>query len=167
RHLLHPELVGQVEDVLATSGLDPGLLTLELTESSLMVDISGAVQTLEQLKSFGVRISVDDFGTGFSSLSYLHQLPVDVIKIDKSFVDRVNKRDRTSGQSLVQSIVGIGKLLSMAVVAEGVETAEQCEALIEIGCQLGQGFLFAPALSATELEAFMAECDADGICVWP
>ncbi|NLD75417.1 MAG: EAL domain-containing protein [Acidimicrobiales bacterium] len=156
RQLRDPILLPQVTTALARSGLDPSLLTLEITESSLMSDVHESVRSVEQLRDLGVKISIDDFGTGFSSLAYLHMLPVDTLKIDKSFIDRICDRRVTSGGPLVASIIGLGNLLGLSVIAEGVENDQQCTALVDLGCHIGQGFHFSPAVSADEITALMA-----------
>ena len=155
RQLRQQGFADTVAEALAASGLPPELLCLEITESSLMSEVHGSVRTVEELKSIGVHISIDDFGTGFSSLAYLHRLPVDTLKIDKSFIDRICDRDARGGGPLVQSIVGLGNLLDLEVVAEGIERDEQRVALVELGCRLGQGFHFAPALPAEQIAALL------------
>lgn len=164
RQLRDPALVPQVTEALRRSGLDPHLLTIEITESSVMSDVHRSVRTIEELKSLGVKISIDDFGTGFSSLAYLHQLPVDMLKIDKSFVDRICDEKVSSGGPLVASIIGLGNLLDLTVVAEGIENAEQCDALVQLGCQVGQGFHFAPAVTADQISGFMIESPRPRAC---
>jgi diguanylate cyclase len=104
---------------------------------------------LEELRRLGVRLAIDDFGTGYSSLSYLHQLPVDELKIDRSFINRIAAGNRDA--HLVEAIMGMAHALDLAVVAEGVETAEQLEFLAELGCQQAQGYLFSPAVPAEVL----------------
>ncbi len=132
--------VAEVVDALAGSGLRPDRLVLEITESVLLDDVDTTVASLKELRKIGVRVAIDDFGTGYSSLSYLSELPVDVLKIDKSFVDRL----AGSGQddSLVEAIVAMGRSLRLATVAEGVELPEQAALLRTTGCALGQGYLW-------------------------
>lgn len=148
RQLRDPELVSQVTYALDRTGLEPELLTIEITENSLISDVHRSVRAVEELKELGIKVSIDDFGTGFSSLAYLHMLPVDMLKIDKSFVDRICDTEVATGGPLVASIIGLGNLLDLTVIAEGVERAEQCHALVDLGCHLGQGFHFAPAITA-------------------
>ena len=136
---LSDDLVGSVERVLADTGLDPARLDLEVTEGLLIKDAAAALAILQRLKALGVQISMDDFGTGYSSLSYFRMFPFDKVKIDRSFVQEIT----ASPQSLaiVRSVIGLGRGLGMPVVAEGVETAEQLEALRAEGCDQVQGYL--------------------------
>ncbi|MDQ1633900.1 MAG: hypothetical protein QOJ32_709 [Frankiaceae bacterium] len=137
---LHGGLVDDVRNVLAETGLPAHALLLEVTETVLMERVDEAVALLRELKALGVRIAVDDFGTGYSSLSYLARFPVDVLKIDRSFVERLGKED--DANELVRMIIGLGRALSLRIVAEGVETGGQLEALRGMGCDVAQGFLF-------------------------
>jgi diguanylate cyclase (GGDEF)-like protein len=133
-------LIDQIRAILADTGIDPARLTLEITESVLMDDAVEAIERLRGLKQLGVRIAVDDFGTGYSSLAYLTRFPIDVIKIDRSFTGGlgVSRED----EAVVASVIGLAHSLDMRVVAEGIETLEQAERLIEMGCELGQGFYY-------------------------
>jgi diguanylate cyclase (GGDEF)-like protein/PAS domain S-box-containing protein len=140
RQFQYAGLVDDVAQALADAGLDAASLTLEITESMLMADIEAAKETLHALRRLGVRLAIDDFGTGYSSLSYLKQLPVDVIKIDKTFVDEVHIDE--DDVALVDAVAGLGQALKMKTVAEGIETDEQWETLRRIGIDHGQGFLF-------------------------
>ncbi|HEX2040256.1 MAG TPA: EAL domain-containing protein [Acidimicrobiales bacterium] len=151
RQLQHPRVVDDVAAALRDSGLPSEALVLELTESTLLDDADAAAARLEELKALGVRMALDDFGTGYSSLSYLGRFPVDVLKIDKSFVDSLGD---TPGErsALVGAIVGLGTTLGVQVTAEGIEGAEQLSHLLQLGCQLGQGFYFARPLAAAGLE---------------
>jgi diguanylate cyclase (GGDEF)-like protein len=133
---------GFAEDVrhaLAQSGLAPSALTLEITETTLMRDVVCACARLEEIKALGVRVAIDDFGTGHASLSHLQRMPVDVLKIDRSFVAALH--DGAQSRELLQAILGVGKALSLAVVAEGVEDREQMTTLERMGCEMAQGFL--------------------------
>ncbi len=138
--------VARVQAMLAESGLPPSLLDLEITESILLEDAERAERLLAVLKDLGVKIALDDFGTGFSSLSYLKRLPVDVIKIDKSFIDDIPHNPRDC--ALVGAILELGERLGNGVIAEGVETAEQREWLVSHGCRSLQGFLFSRPVAA-------------------
>ncbi|CAN5718164.1 hypothetical protein BH18ACT15_BH18ACT15_04250 [soil metagenome] len=151
RQLSHPGLVEDVDAALARSGLDPALLTLEITESVLMVNVAETIERLEQLKALGVRLAVDDFGTGYSSLNYLARFPLDVLKIDKSFVDDLPAR--SEGVHLAGAIVKLGQSLELELVAEGIEHVAQRDELLAMGCREGQGFLFAKALPPAPFEA--------------
>jgi diguanylate cyclase (GGDEF)-like protein len=138
--LQHSDIVADVSDALAESGLAAGCLTLEITETVMMTDTDTALERLEALKGLGVRLAMDDFGKGYSSLSYLSQLPVDIVKMDRSFL-RAGASPRAS--ALASVVVGLGETLQLDVVAEGIEYDEQWTALRDLGCDLGQGFLFA------------------------
>ncbi|MFI5893534.1 putative bifunctional diguanylate cyclase/phosphodiesterase [Actinoplanes sp. NPDC051513] len=140
RQFQYAGLVDDVAAALADAGLDAASLTLEITESMLMADIEAAKETLHALRRLGVRLAIDDFGTGYSSLSYLKQLPVDIIKIDKTFVDEVHIDE--DDVALVDAVAGLGQALKMQTVAEGIETDEQWETLRRIGIDHGQGYLF-------------------------
>jgi EAL domain-containing protein (putative c-di-GMP-specific phosphodiesterase class I) len=121
---------------------------LEVTESALMEDAESAIAALQELKSCGVLVCVDDFGTGYSSLSYLHRFPVDMLKIDRSFVARMGAGTEEQIAELVRSIVALAKGLGLGVIAEGVETEGQLDSLAALGCDYAQGYLFAAPLDA-------------------
>lgn len=143
------DLISQVQNALTESRLDPSRLELEITERVMLDDADGALETLNSLKALGIRLHMDDFGTGFSSLGYLRSYPFDGIKIDRSFVAGIgtNPDDR----AIVQAIITLGQSLGMTVTAEGVETAEQLEHLRGDACDEVQGFHFSKALPAHEL----------------
>jgi EAL domain-containing protein (putative c-di-GMP-specific phosphodiesterase class I) len=147
RQLGGPNLVEMVESGLQEAGLPATALVLEITESSLMLDFDVAAARLRALQSLGVRIAIDDYGTGYSSLRRLSGLPVAVVKIDKSFVDNLDQG--TVGVAMVRSIVEVAHALGITTIAEGVENAEQYRALQALDCDAMQGFLFAPALTAS------------------
>ena len=149
RQIADPRLSALLADVLADTGLDPATLTLEVTETAVMSDADTALGMLHALKALGVRLAIDDFGTGYSSLVYLKRFPVDELKIDRSFVDGLG-RD-TEDTAIVTSIVQLAGAVGVQVVAEGVETDEQREALLALGCRHGQGYLFAAPLPASRL----------------
>ena len=149
RQIEDPELVDDVRRALDESGLDPRQLTLEITESILMRDAEGTIATLERLRELGVRLAIDDFGTGYSSLSYLRRLPVDVLKIDRSFVAVVDTGPDEA--ALVQSIVSLGRSLRLETVAEGIEQPGQLAELRSLGTHLGQGYYFAKPLEPAEV----------------
>jgi diguanylate cyclase (GGDEF)-like protein/PAS domain S-box-containing protein len=150
---LEPGLGRQVRDALANSGLPGSALTLEMTESVLMARTDEVVSLLRRLRTLGVRVAVDDFGTGYSSLSYLSRFPVDILKIDKSFVQDLGQG---GGQGeLVRTIVRLGESLRLDTVAEGIETQEQRSALEAMGCTFGQGYLFARPLPAEEIDRLL------------
>ena len=154
RQLLHPALLVQVRDALTQSGLAADRLTLEITESVLMRDTRAALGVLHALKEIGVRLAVDDFGTEYSSLRYLQQFPIDILKIDKSFVDHV--AGGAQGAAVARMIVALGQTLGMRMVAEGVEHFAQSERLLGMGCEYAQGYLFAHPLSGAELQSRLA-----------
>ncbi len=148
-----PKLVDQVKTVLEETGLDPGLLVLELTESCVMENLAATVQKLLELKALGVKLAIDDFGTGYSSLSYLGQLPIDELKIDQSFVRQVNC-DRNA-TLIASSIISMARSLELRVVAEGIETQGQLDFLKNAGCHVGQGFFYSkPITSAAMIHWF-------------
>jgi len=149
------DLVALVQSALADSGLDPALLELEMTESMLMQDVDHVVEVLHKLKGAGVGISIDDFGTGYSSLTYLKRFPIDKIKIDQSFVRDILASEDDA--SIVQTVIAIATRMRMRSIAEGVESAEQLEALNGFGCDEVQGYLFSPAVTADAAARFLRE----------
>ena len=154
KQIQHSDIVADVRDSLEESGLAPDRLTLEITESVLMDDTELAVERLRDLKALGVTLALDDFGTGYSSLSYLSRFPVDVLKMDRSFL---SEHTTPGANSLANAVVGLGATLALEVVAEGIEAPEQAETLRALGCDLGQGFLFARPLKADDSVDFVAE----------
>lgn len=149
RNLQDPQLPDQVAEILHISGVSPDELNLEITESVIMADAARAMQILTRLRKMGVHLSIDDFGTGYSSLSYLKKLPVDAIKIDKSFVmDMAVDRDDAA---IVQSIIDLGHNLGLKIVAEGVENQETWDQLTALGCDAAQGYYMSRPIPATEL----------------
>lgn len=144
------QFVDRVAAVLAVSGLPPALLELELTESILVRDAEEALHRLQALSALGVRLSIDDFGTGYSSLAYLKRFPIDKLKIDRSFVKGLPDDD--SDAAIVRAMLQMARALNLQVVAEGVETEPQRQFLLAAGCQMFQGFLFAPALDSMSFE---------------
>ena len=146
-------LVQLVSDALAESHLEPAMLVLEVTESAVMDDAEAALAILSDLKALGVRLAIDDFGTGYSSLVYLKRFPVDQLKVDRTFVSGLGTDP--DGTAIVASVVGLAHAVGIVAVAEGVETAEQLEALQALGCSLGQGYLWSRARPADELDLLM------------
>ena len=155
RQLRHPNIVRDIADALDDTGLLPSRLTLEITESVLMIDTSATLNRLFQLKSLGVRLAVDDFGTGYSSFAYLRRFPFDILKIDKSFVDGV-ATEPTAG-ALVDAMIRIGKTLRLETVAEGVEYVEQADRLRALDCDLGQGYFFSRPLTRDAFTALLRD----------
>jgi diguanylate cyclase (GGDEF)-like protein len=141
KQLMQPDLVEQVDQVLRETGLAPEHLKLEITESVIMEHPPSANEVLGRLKDRGIQLSLDDFGTGYSSLSYLHRFPIDTLKVDRSFVNRIDAED--GDPVIVQTIVALAHNLGMQVIAEGVETEEQVNRLKAMGCEYGQGYFFA------------------------
>ena len=148
-------LTETVEETLASTDLHPGFLELEVTEGTLIEDIEIARVTLNQLRELGVRVSIDDFGTGYSSLSYLKRLPIDVLKIDRSFI--VALPDDPDDAAISEAIVRLGHTLNMEIVAEGVESAAQYDFLRQLGCDVVQGYHVAAPLTAARFADFVAE----------
>jgi diguanylate cyclase (GGDEF)-like protein/PAS domain S-box-containing protein len=153
RQLERPELVDEVRAALASSGLAPELLVLELTESVMMRDVELSSRRLRELKDLGVKLALDDFGTGYSSLNYIQRFPMDILKIDKSFTDTLG--DGRNAR-LTEAIVGLANALDMVQVAEGIEHQAQADRLLELGCELGQGYLFSPAVPIEQALALLA-----------
>lgn len=152
------DFVGTVERVLVSAGLAPYHLELEVTETSIMESIDEAVEKLAALRSMGVKVSVDDFGTGYSSLAYLQKLPVDVLKIDRAFIknlDAVAKKERSQAHALADAITVLGHSLGLKVLAEGVETDGQLDAVCALGCDEVQGFYFSKPLAHADVPAFL------------
>jgi diguanylate cyclase (GGDEF)-like protein/PAS domain S-box-containing protein len=153
RQVTEPGFVDDVAQVLRVTGLDPARLVLEFTEGVLIRDSEATMATLGELKRLGVRLAIDDFGTGYSSLSYLRQFPIDVLKIDRSFVASMsNGPDQAA---LVRSILRLSETLHLETVAEGIEEVEQLESLLSLGADLGQGFFFAEALDPDSISKLL------------
>jgi diguanylate cyclase (GGDEF)-like protein len=149
RQVSRPDLPGIVARVVKGTGVDPAQVCLEITEGILLVDTAAVVHQLAEIRATGVRISIDDFGTGYSSLAYLRTLPIDELKIDRSFISPLD--EDASAAAIVASVVTLGHALGLAVVAEGVETEEQLHALQRLGCDLAQGFYLARPQTAQAL----------------
>ncbi|HUP53913.1 MAG TPA: diguanylate cyclase, partial [Methylomirabilota bacterium] len=152
REFIQADLVEDVASILAETGIDAGALELEITESVLMDQSEVGIRTLGRLRALGVRLVLDDFGTGYSSLSYLKHLPLDTIKIDRSFVAAI---EDNADRSIVEAVVALAHGLGLAVVAEGIETEHQAERLLELGCDLGQGYLFSRPVPAGRTAALL------------
>jgi diguanylate cyclase (GGDEF)-like protein/PAS domain S-box-containing protein len=146
---LDSNIVDQVRDALLRSQLEPGNLVLEITETTLMSQEETIMSRVEELRKLGVRIAIDDFGTGYSSLGYLKQLPIDIIKVDRTFVSCIT--DGPEESALAHAIIKLAHIFNLEAVGEGIETAEQAEALRELGCHTGQGFYFCRPINAAEL----------------
>jgi len=158
RQFRQANFAGKVGQVLLESGFDPHYLEFELTETTLMTNADENIETLNKLNAMGVRIAIDDFGTGYSSLSYLKRLPVDVLKIDKSFVSGVI--DSSDDAAIVAAIIAMARSLQLKVVAEGVETVEQVEFLQMNNCDEIQGYYFSRPLPVEQFEKLFLEMEA-------
>ncbi|HUL96192.1 MAG TPA: EAL domain-containing protein [Usitatibacter sp.] len=155
--LSHPDFVAHVDRSLRAAEMKPAQLTLEVTESVLMNGIENAVSTLTALRQMGVQLSIDDFGTGYSSLSYLATLPIDALKVDRSFIDRMSREGE--GGEIVKAIFKLGQALSKQVYAEGIETRAQLSILQDLGCEFGQGFLLSRPVTAERAGGILASND--------
>jgi diguanylate cyclase (GGDEF)-like protein len=159
RQLDLDEFVTDVREALSSSGLDPCRLTIEITETTLMRNAEETAQRLAAVKELGVRIAIDDFGTGYSSLAHLQKFPVDALKIDRSFITRL--RQDPEGETLIRTLVQLGKALSIETLAEGIEQPDDLSLLRNEHCDSGQGFLFARPLDASGVEAFFREWSSE------
>jgi diguanylate cyclase (GGDEF)-like protein len=153
RQLDSDDFVHVLADVLEESGLEPDALTLEITETTIMSDAEQTARRLAVIKELGVRVAIDDFGTGYSSLAYLQRFPVDALKIDRSFISRL--RDDAEGETLIRTLVQLGKSLSIETLAEGIEETDELSLLQEEKCDNGQGFLFARPLAVGDCDLFL------------
>ena len=155
RQLDTDQLIADIEGALSHSGLDPGALTIEITETTLMRNIEETARRLAQVKALGVRIAIDDFGTGYSSLAHLQRFPVDALKIDRSFISGL--KHNQEGETLLHALVQLGKALSIETFAEGIEQQQELSLLREQDCDSGQGFLFARPLDVAATEKFLKD----------
>ena len=146
KHFLSPTLLEDIKKILNTTGMPPEQLKLEITETALMEDADETIRLVHRLKDLGLKLVIDDFGTGYSSLSYLQRLPIDTLKVDRSFVSRITS-EPDGNRNIVEAIISLAHRLEMIVVAEGVETEEQFAILREMNCQFGQGYLFSKPMS--------------------
>ena len=156
RHLQQGNLVEDVRNALEISGLEPGSLVIELTEGTIMQNTEVNLERFRDLKTLGVRLAIDDFGMGYSSLSYLHRFPIDIMKIDRAFVSRMTEQN--GGPELARAVVMLGTTLGLETIAEGIENEDQVATLLDLGCVAGQGFLFASSssLEVVATSPFMA-----------
>ena len=150
RQLQSPTVVADVRNALNASGIEPSTLTLEVTESAMMQNMELSVLRLQELRDLNVRIAIDDFGAGYSSLGYIRQFPVDILKVDKSFIDRIDEGDEEL--ALTAAIIDMAKVLNIKPVAEGVERIEQAQALVGLGCDFAQGYYFAKPGTQSQVE---------------
>jgi EAL domain-containing protein (putative c-di-GMP-specific phosphodiesterase class I) len=161
RQLEQRDVAKRVAEALVASGLDPSCLVLEITETLLLEDAAETVERLSELRQVGVRVAIDDFGTGYSSLSYLRQFPVDILKIDKSFVDGIGSGPEES--AFARAIVRLGQTLHLEMIAEGIEHLGQVDELRRARCQLGQGYHYSRPLPAQQISVLLAGTDDDRI----
>jgi EAL domain-containing protein (putative c-di-GMP-specific phosphodiesterase class I) len=153
KQFAQPDLREHIADIVKTTGVLPNTLKLEITESVIAGNPDHAITVLDGLKTIGIEIYMDDFGTGYSSLSYLTHLPIDCIKIDRSFVSQMETKDRHF--QLVRTILTLARTVNLRAVAEGVESTPQLLALRKLGCEFGQGYLFSRPLPPAEIEALL------------
>jgi len=153
RQFMQPRLVEEVQSILESTGVDPNQIVLEITESLAMSDVEWVAAVLLELKRLGVRVAIDDFGTGYSSLGYLKRFPVDVVKIDRSFVEGIETSP--VDKAIVGAVIGLADAVGMTTVAEGVETQQQLDQLLALGCATVQGFYFARPMPAAAIESLL------------
>jgi diguanylate cyclase (GGDEF)-like protein/PAS domain S-box-containing protein len=149
RELAQRDLVERIQEVLGANDVNPRRLCIEITENAVLDELDAAIETLDAIRELGVRLAIDDFGTGYSSLSYLRRLPVDTVKIDRTFTTELNTD--SNDVTIVAGIIGLARGLGLEVVAEGVETERQAEILVELGCSQGQGYLYSPPVALDDL----------------
>ncbi|MFN2500997.1 MAG: putative bifunctional diguanylate cyclase/phosphodiesterase [Pyrinomonadaceae bacterium] len=155
KHFAHPALVEQITTVIEETGINPASLKLELTESAVMENAETAILMLKEIKKTGVQVSIDDFGTGYSSLSYLHRFPIDLLKIDRSFVSAME--ENTENGEIVRTVIALAKALKLKVVAEGIESIHQFHQLRILGCEYGQGYLFSRPLPVADIDRLLED----------
>ena len=158
RHLMKRDFLDEVRSILEESGVPAAQLEIEITESIMIDSVDRALRCIEELGKLGIKLAIDDFGTGYSSLSYLHRLPANLLKIDKSFIDKMNTG--ASSRAYVAAIISIGHIMGFSVISEGVEEQAQLEALKEISCDYIQGYLWGRPLPAEDAEKLMRESAA-------
>jgi diguanylate cyclase (GGDEF)-like protein len=155
RQLTSPDVADDVRGAIAETGIAPSQLALEITENVLMDDPERATVALAELRAIGIAIAVDDFGTGYSSLSYLQRFPVDILKIDRAFIEPLNRSEPAS-TALVSTIIGLARTMGLDIIAEGIERPDQLDRLVELGCPKGQGFLMSRPLDADAAARYLA-----------
>jgi len=153
----------RIAEILGETGIDPGQVEMELTESMLMDDAEDAIGKMHQLRSLGISLSIDDFGTGYSSLNYLMRFPLHTLKIDKSFVHAL--LDDGGNAAITKAIIAMAKSLNLSVVAEGVESRQQFDWLQENDCDIVQGYFFSPPLTSDSFGRFMSEASGKAASV--
>jgi len=150
-------VVERIQNNLVKTGIDPTRLELEITESTMLEDAAGTLETMKALKALGIRITMDDFGTGYSSLNNLRTFPFDGLKIDRSFLNRLANSEED--KSVIEAMIGLGRALSLTVTAEGIETAEHLQWLRTVSCDEGQGYFLSRPLDTQMFSALLAETD--------
>nr|WP_298415648.1 EAL domain-containing protein [uncultured Halomonas sp.] len=160
RDILSDECISRIIEIVAGSGVAPGRISFEVTESALMGDFEQAQDAIDRLRALGVKISLDDFGTGYSSLSYVHRLPLDTIKIDRSFVTNIETQD--TSKNIVRTIIDLCRNLEISCVVEGMETEAQARILLALGCRTMQGYFFSKPMAQDDVLPFLAQQDASG-----
>ena len=159
RHLMKSDFLDEIKTLLEQNSIPADKLEIEITESIMIESFGKAINSINELKKMGIQIAIDDFGTGYSSLSYLHRFPADLLKIDKSFIDKMNAND--SSREYVAAIISIGHVMGFDVISEGVETTEQLETLKAAGCDFIQGFIWGKPLSAEDAEQLVIDAQAE------
>ena len=154
RQFSHENLADMVAEALRATGVPPGCVALEVTESMLLENVEMAISTMNRIRAMGVHIHIDDFGTGYSSLSYLHRLPVNALKVDRSFVNKLSENG--DNQEIVRSIISLARSLNLDVIAEGVELDHQLLQIKELDCHYGQGFLFSKPMESVAIEEWLS-----------
>jgi EAL domain-containing protein (putative c-di-GMP-specific phosphodiesterase class I) len=155
KHFAQADIVEQIRRIILETRINPASLKLEITESAIMENAETAISMLKQLRALGVQLSIDDFGTGYSSLSYLHRFPIDMLKVDRSFVSSME--DGSENGEIVRTIIALAKTLELNVVAEGIETIHQLHQLRILVCEYGQGYLFSRPVPASEAETILED----------
>jgi diguanylate cyclase (GGDEF)-like protein/PAS domain S-box-containing protein len=154
RQLMEKNIVAQVTEILEETGLAPQHLKLEITESMMLQDTTRTIETMSALRKIGIRLAIDDFGTGYSSMTYLSQLPLNTLKIDRSFINRIGQSD--DDEAIVRTIISLARTLKLSVTCEGIETQEQLQYLQGLGCDMGQGYLLHKPMTAQQIERVLA-----------
>ena len=155
RHLMKRDFIDEVTSLLKNSGIPAEKLEIEITESIMIDSVDKAQKCIDEIKNLGIKIAIDDFGTGYSSLGYLNKFPANLLKIDKSFIDKMNTGE--SSRQYVAAIISIGHIMGFDVISEGVEEENQLETLSEIGCDFIQGFIWGRPLSAEDAEKLVMD----------
>jgi EAL domain-containing protein (putative c-di-GMP-specific phosphodiesterase class I) len=159
RHFNNPNLLADIDQVIQETGVNPAYLKLEITESAIMHNPEAAITLMEELRSRQIQFGIDDFGTGYSSLGYLHRFPLNILKIDRSFVIGIQRENRD--YQVVKTIITLSNQLDIAVVAEGIETTNQLQWLQQLDCEFGQGYLFSKPIPADQVTTQLLKIPTD------